>query len=396
MSKVKDKVEPREISETYFTGEVKVKPREMSEAYFTGKVEPREMSETYFTGEDKGIKAYPGIALTAVALVVVILFGIMGTFLLYISSSGGLSAAGFLNGHKAYYIADAGIEYALNELAVMDTIVNETVSFGDGQFTITNTALTDTTFRLRSVGSIGKYTRNIQMDYYYVNVLPVYFEGASLNWDLVEYDPAGDGNLIDASYFDGTYDPILSDDTNEPIISNYPVSLAAWVLVEPDMATGEYRVIVSLVQHGGDHTYALFLIGIDSEAKLGIRIKDYDFIADDPGYDLNDNEWHLVAAVVEGKIGKTFIVSAYVDGVEYDVSKQGGNLPITGTVDEWYIVAWNETASGDEFSGYINSVGVYDQEALTQEDLQEMYTYAPDTSGSAGYVLTQITSVSEF
>ncbi len=345
------------------------------------------------------LKAYPGIALTAVALVVVILFGMMGTFLLYISSSGGLSAAGFLNGHKAYYIADAGIEYALNELAVTGTIVNETVSFGDGQFTITNTALTDTTFRLRSVGSLEKYTRNIQMDYYYVNIEPTPFEGADFIWNLEEYETE-DGSIVDTSYFDGTYDPILSDDTNDPIISNYPVILAAWVLVEPDMVTGEYRVIVSLVQHGGDHTYALFLIGIDSEAKLGIRIKDEkdDFIADDPGYDLNDNEWHLVAAVVEGKIDNTFIISAYVDGVAYDVSRQGGNLPITGIVDEWYIGAWNETASGDEFYGYINSVGVYDDvpEDQLQEYLEKMYTYKPDTSGPAGNIITQILSVSEF
>ncbi|RKY49475.1 MAG: hypothetical protein DRP86_05205 [Candidatus Neomarinimicrobiota bacterium] len=344
----------------------------------------------------KHIKAYPGIALTAVALVVVILFGIMGTFLLYISSSGGLSAAGFLNGHKAYYIADAGIEYALNQLMLNDTIINQTVNYDDGQFTITNTALSDTTYRLKSVGSVGKYIRNIQMDYYYVNVLPTYFEGATLSWDLIEYDPEGDGDPVDTSYFDGTYDPILSEDTNEPIISNYPVTLAAWILIDPDMVTGEYRVVVSLVQHGGDHTYALFTVGINNEAKLGIRVKDFDFIAEDSGYDLNDNEWHLIAAVVEGKIDNTFIISAYVDGVEYDVSKKGGNLPITGTVDEWYIGAWNETETGDEFSGYINSVGVYDQTALTQEDFQEMYTYAPDTSGAPGYIIARVNSVSEF
>jgi hypothetical protein len=115
--------------------------------------------------EVKGIKAYPGVALTAVAIVVVILFGIMGSFLLYISSSGGLSAAGFLNGHKAYYIANAGIEYALSELFASDTITNETFTYDDGTFTKTLTNVNDTIFILTLEGNVGKYNRILTMHY---------------------------------------------------------------------------------------------------------------------------------------------------------------------------------------------------------------------------------------
>ncbi|MDD5583405.1 MAG: hypothetical protein PHS99_09420 [Candidatus Marinimicrobia bacterium] len=110
-------------------------------------------------------KAYPGIALTGIALVVIILFGMMGAFLLYISSSGGQSAAGFLNGHKAYYIANAGIEYAMNELFATDTIIDQTINYDDGSFTKTLSSINDSVFLLKSEGNIGKYSRTLKMYY---------------------------------------------------------------------------------------------------------------------------------------------------------------------------------------------------------------------------------------
>jgi len=345
--------------------------------------------------KDKGIKAYPGVALTAVALVVVILFGIMGTFLLYISSSGGLSAAGFLNGHKAYYIAHSGIEYALNELAVMDTIVNETVSFGDGQFTITNTALSDTTYRLKSVGTIGKYTRNIQMDYYYVNIKPVPFEGAHLVMDLTDWKDNGDIS----GDFDGTEVPVVSDTAGESIIeggNDDPFTISAWVRLNPLWDDPDTRMVIASLYQDADKTYALFLEGgtVSGEvvAKVALRYRDVEFVADNS--DVNDGEWHLVtgSAVRNGNLISCMI---YVDDTQYaDLTQREPGNPVTGNVVYVSIGSWSPDG-GDYFSGSISSVGVY-QEMLTEEDVSALYYANPDVSGSSGNLITRLLTVSEF
>ena len=224
-----------------------------------------ESSEAFFTGMfgDKGVKAYPGVALTAVALVVVILFGIMGTFLLYVSSSGGLSAAGYLNGHKAYYIANAGIEFALAELKSTSSITDQTVTYDGGEFSITNMSLTDTTYRLSSTGTIGKYTRNIQMDYYFVNVLPTYFEGASMSWNLVEWEV--DGSTQDVSgTFNGEPEPVISGENNEPLItsgSGEPFTLAAWIRLDSIWTNPNTRMVIVSLYQDQNRGYALYLDG---------------------------------------------------------------------------------------------------------------------------------------
>jgi hypothetical protein len=346
--------------------------------------------------KDEGIKAYPGVALTAVALVVVILFGIMGSFLLYISSSGGLSAAGFLNGHKAYYIAHSGVEYALNELAATDTIVNETVSFGDGQFTITNTALTDTTFRLRSVGSIGKYTRNIQMDYYYINITPNPFEGAEMSWDLTQWD---EGTSDISGDFDGTEVPVVADTAGESIIeagNDNPFTISAWVKLDPVWDDPDTRMVIASLYQDADKTYALFLEGgtVSGEvvAKVALRYRDVEFVANNS--DVNDGEWHLVTGAAV-RNGNTISCMIYVDDTQYaDLTQREPGNPVTGDVVYVSIGSWSPEG-GDYFSGSISSVGVY-QEMLTEEDVSELYYANPDVSGSAGSLITQILSVSEF
>lgn len=335
------------------------------------------------------------MALTAVALVVVILFGIMGSFLLYISSSGGLSAAGFLNGHKAYYIAHSGIEYALNELAVTNTIVNETVSFGDGQFTITNTALTDTTFRLRSVGNIEKYTRNIQMDYYYVNIKPVPFEGAYLSMDLTDWQDKGDIS----GDFDGTQDPVLSGTEDESILesgNNEPFTLAAWIRLDPVWDDPDEVMVIASMYQDDDKTYALFLeggtVGGETVAKVALRYRNVVFVADNS--DVNDGEWHLVVGSAN-RSGNTITCKIFVDDTEYaDISQRAPGNVITGNVVNWSIGSWSPEG-GDYFSGSISSVGVY-QEMLTEEDVSELYYANPDVSGSAGNLITRLLTVSEF
>ena len=362
-----------------------------------------ESSEAFFTGKfgDKGVKAYPGVALTAVALVVVILFGIMGTFLLYVSSSGGLSAAGYLNGHKAYYIANAGIEFALAELKSTSSITDQTVTYDGGEFTITNMSLTDTTYRLSSTGTIGKYTRNIQMDYYFVNVLPTYFEGASMSWNLVEWEE--DGSTQDVSgTFDGKPEPVISGENNEPLItsgSGEPFTLAAWIRLDSIWTNPNTRMVIVSLYQDQNRGYALYLdgdlVGGEVYAQVGIRYGDYYTVATNSN--VNDREWHLVAGVAE-RNGNNISTKIYVDAVLFsDMVERAPGNPVTGSVDSYSIGGWDDTGtSGDYFNGVINSVGVYDQVELTQEELQQIYQQIPDTSGTPGYTIIQVSTVSEF
>lgn len=340
-------------------------------------------------------KAYPGIALTGIALVVIILFGMMGAFLLYISSSGGQSAAGFLNGHKAYYIANAGIEYAMNELQTLKTITNQSIPYGGGTFTITNTPLSDTTFRLISQGTLGKYARNIRLDYYYVNVKPTPFDGAYLAYDLTDWESSGDIS----NDFDGTNDPVVTDTTSENIIdpgNSEPFTISAWVQVDPIWTDPTNVMVIASMYQDKDKVYALFLEGGTVSgnivAKVGLRYRDAEFVADDS--DVNDGKLHLVTAAAV-RDGNKITCNIFVDDTRcMNITEKEPGNPITGNVNHITIGSWYPEG-GNYFSGSINSVGIY-HDFLTEDEVAEIYYSNPDLFGDAGSIITQILSISEF
>ena len=130
-------------------------------------------------------------------------------------------------------------------------------------------------------------------------------------------------------------------------------------------------------------------------AQVGIRYGDYYTVATNSN--VNDREWHLVAGVAE-RNGNNISTKIYVDAVLFsDMVERAPGNPVTGSVDSYSIGGWDDTGtSGDYFNGVINSVGVYDQVELTQEELQQIYQQIPDTSGTPGYTIIQVSTVSEF
>lgn len=317
-----------------------------------------------------------GIAL-AMALYILIVFVILGCVMTGIMLSIHTSSRQDVSSLNAYYVAQSGLEYALNELKSVDDWASK-----DG-----DTA----TKSLHSAGAgSGNYPKfSITYDYPVVGA----WEFNDFHTTSQAEDNSGNGNdgtIVGASYidnsngvkfgkalvFDGDNDYVNCGDINDLDTPGY-LTVEIWFYRDTNVG--------SFTNHGINNVLvAKSSSGSNDNLEIGTQGSRVEIYIDSSNYDssgafnagIQNDRWYFLVLRYNKDISNEVKVYVY-DSIDDSLVTQqwsawGGNLDSSGTSPFSIGIARPDSVKWGDFDGYIDSVRIYNR-ALGDDEIAEHY-----------------------
>jgi len=162
------------------------------------------------------------------------------------------------------------------------------------------------------------------------------------------------GNALD---FDGTNDHVQ---INNRIIENYPFTISVWLKTTNCVST---PAVVNLAYSGASNSY----YGIDVTSAGVVRLVARNTNTRNlNGIQINDGQWHHIAAVYSSANDRTL----YVDGVNRGYDNQG--TPFNVNANRWSFGRWGDSSPSNYLNGSIDEVRLWNR-ALNSTEVQQLY-----------------------